>query len=200
MKTKRIISIVVIGLITLFTMKKCNNKQEIEVPVVLEIPIPSKENSFEVTKIEEVPYPVKNPINKELLKKYKQAKDSLEKYKLYKEAVTKRKYKEIFEDSVQKITVTAKTTGTLDNLKIQYKTKERIIKVDTVIPVKIKVKKRAIITYIEGGASTDLREGINNTPVVKLGIDYRSKKNNVFGVSYDSQKRVWIKVGKVWKF
>lgn len=65
-----------------------------------------------------------NPVNTELLTKYKQAKDSITKLNLYKEAVTERTYKETFKDENQAITVTSKVIGTLQSQLVQYTAKK----------------------------------------------------------------------------
>lgn len=68
-----------------------------------------------------------NPINQELLSKYNNSLDSIEKLKLYSLAITERKYIEIFNDSVQKITVESDVIGTLTKQKISYITKSKEI-------------------------------------------------------------------------
>lgn len=105
------------------------------------IKIPEKENSFTV----ENPQPViqwdtiykdnvveklvmrENPVNEELLKKYTEAKDSLEQLKLYRDAITVRDYEQIFRDAHQTITVKSKITGTLLRQDLNYSTAEELI-------------------------------------------------------------------------
>lgn len=90
---------------------------------LIAVKVPSVSGNFRAIqptplKVEPAPLPV--------IKQFEEAKPEA-KLKLYKKAVAKRTYKRVFEDSIQKITVTARTTGTLDSLALEYKTKERII-------------------------------------------------------------------------
>ena len=63
--------------------------------------------------------PKENPVNQELLDNYNKLSDSL-KTIAYKEAITQRSYKETFENDTIKIDVSAKVTGTLEQLKTDY--------------------------------------------------------------------------------
>src|SRR5690606_24265877 len=76
---------------------------------------------------------IENPINKELVEKYKQAKDSLEQLKLYLDAITVRSYEDTVEDDNLVFNYKAKTTGTLDEFKFNYTIKERQIEIPTKI-------------------------------------------------------------------
>lgn len=74
---------------------------------------------------------VENPINKELLKKYNDAKDSIQKLKVFKESIRERLYVETLTDSIIRITVKSETVGTLKSQNISYTTKAREIEVNT---------------------------------------------------------------------
>ena len=41
---------------------------------------------------------------------------------------------------------------------------------------------------------------MKNTVVLKVGIDFKTKKNWTYGLSYDTEKRVWVKIGKTFNF
>ena len=70
-----------------------------------------------------------NPVNQELLKKYEEAKDSLQRFTMFKSAITKRRYKEVFNDKNQSITVLSEVTGTLDRQELSYDIAEQEIKI-----------------------------------------------------------------------
>jgi len=124
---------------------------------------------------------VKNPVNKELLAKYEKAvseNDSLKQLQLYKEAITERRYNETFEDSVQTISVESNVIGTLKSQVVNYKTKERTVKVQS-----DKLKPSVFV----GGFSY----GTFEEPVFGANMNLLNKdKNKLFTIGYDTQKRV----------
>ena len=126
---------------------------------------------------------VPNPINKELLDKYNQAKDSIDKLKLFKEVITERKYVEVFEDSVQKITVETNVIGTLLNQRVDYKTKAK--------KIEIKSSKRlefylGVNTLIPIETPT-----VNGLTPLAIGIDVKVLTNNkVFSLGINSNKTI----------
>ncbi len=124
---------------------------------------------------------VENPVNEELLAKYEKAvfeNDSLKQLNLYKEAVTERKYNETFEDSIQTISVESNVIGTLKSQVVNYKTKERTVKVQ---PDKLKP------SVFVGGCFY----GIFEEPVFGANMNLLNKdKNKLFTIGYDTQKRV----------
>lgn len=124
---------------------------------------------------------VENPVNKELLAKYEKAvseNDSLKQLQLYKEAITERRYNETFEDSVQTISVESNVIGTLKSQVVNYKTKERTVKVQ---PDKLKP------SVFVGGFSY----GTFEEPVFGANMNLLNKdKNKLFTIGYDTQKRV----------
>ena len=188
MKIKQIIIGVVIGLAIMFTLKECNT-EIIEVPVRVEVEVPVVVKEFD-TIYEPVPVPYTVvELDTTLVEEYKKANDSL-KQEIFNSAVTVREYKEIFEDSIQTITVGANVTGTLNSLSVGYETKPRTIVIDTVIPVKVPTKPFTI--YGEVGVPTNL---LYPQVVFKAGADYKINKTFVVGGSYDTQGRVWGKIG-----
>lgn len=180
----------VIGAIIMFTLKQCNT-EIIEKPVTIEVEVPVEKKVFD-TVYEPTPVPYKvTEVDTTLVEKYKKANDSLKKA-LFEEAVKVNEYKEVFEDSIQTITVGANVTGKLNSLSVDYETKPRKIKVDTVIPFKTPSTKNSFSLYVEGGVPS--RQGADTNFVLKGGIDFSNKKY-VYGISYDSQGRIWGKVG-----
>lgn len=111
-----------VGAIGMFFLKKCDEKP-IDVPIDIKIPVPGKDTIFVPIK-EPKPLPdtlkIKNPINIKLKKELDSARSLIDSLEAYKAFAVKREYKEIFEDSTQKITVNAETTGTLDLVNVGY--------------------------------------------------------------------------------
>ena len=113
--------------------------------------------------------------------------------------ITIKKYNEVFDDSLQTITVSAEAS-LLQSLSVAYKTKPRTIKVDTVIPIKIPANDRAINLYTEIGIPMAPQVGVIQPIIFKAGIDYETKSNWIFGVSYDTRGTGWGKIGKKLNF
>jgi hypothetical protein len=191
---------VLVGMALMFFIRKPQVK-EIKVPFRVEVQVPVIEKVFDT--IYE-PYEVEKEIivkDEKLIAEYKKANDSL-KEALFNSAVTVRDYKEVFEDSTITITVGAKVTGTLNSLIAEYKTKPRIIVLDTTLTVEVPDYSRAIGVYGEIGMPIDFNnEGtINKLPVFKVGFDITNKKSWVYGSSFDTEKRIWFKIGKRFNF
>lgn len=124
---------------------------------------------------------VENPVNEELFAEYEKAvkdNDSLKQAILFKEAVTERKYKEIYEDSVQIITVESDVVGTLTSQAVHYKTRQKTVSFE---PIK---KKSSLFAggFIYGN-SEETAFGAN------LNLQNK-EKNKIFTVGYDTKKRV----------
>lgn len=184
-----------IGMGLMFFLKQCNT-EIVEVPVTVEVEVPVVEKEFDtIYEPQPIPYLVKE-IDTALVEQYKKANDSL-KEKLFEQAVEVKQYKEVFEDSIQTITVDAEVTGELNWLKTSYETKPRTIKVDTVIPVKVPRTDRFFMPYAEAGLPTNLEYP---QVVLKAGADISLDGNLVFGASYDTQGRAWGKVGYRFNF
>jgi len=187
---------VLVGMAIMFFIKKPQIK-EVKVPFRVEVEVPVIEKVFDtVFEPQEI---IKKVVvkNEKLIEEYKKANDSL-KEALFNSAVTVREYREVFEDSTITITVGAKVTGTLNSLVAEYKTKPRIIVVDTTLTVDVPDYSRSIVVYGEAGMPT--MQNTQAPPVIKVGFDISNKKNWVWGGSYDTEKRVWVKIGKKFNF
>ena len=170
---------VLVGMAIMFFIKKPQIK-EVKVPFRVEVEVPVIERVFDtVFEPQEV---IKNVVvkNDKLIEEYKKANDSL-KEALFNSAVTVREYKEVFEDSTITITVGAKVTGT-----------------DTTLTVEVPDYSRSVVVYGEVGMPT--MQNTQAPPVLKVGFDISNKKNWVWGGSYDTEKRVWVKIGKKFNF
>lgn len=187
---------VLVGMAIMFFIKKPQIK-EVKVPFRVEVEVPVIEKVFDtVFEPQEI---IKKVVvkNEKLIEEYKKANDSL-KEALFNSAVTVREYREVFEDSTITITVGAKVTGTLNSLVAEYKTKPRIIVVDTTLTVDVPDYSRSVVIYGEVGMPT--MQNTQAPPVIKVGFDISNKKNWVWGGSYDTEKRVWVKIGKKFNF
>lgn len=195
-----------LGMITMFCIKTCDKpEEEIKVPVSFEIKTPEIKNDFK---------PIENPkpiikykkqvvVDSFLVDKYKKANDSL-KQKLYESSVTKRQYKEVFEDSIQSIEVKADVIGTLNSIQASYVIKPRRIKVDTIISIKVPNNNRSITLYGEAGTPlklpSSLEEAVKSGFILKGGFDVTTNNNWIYGASYDSRETFWLKIGKRFDF
>ena len=187
---------VLVGMAIMFFIKKPQIK-EVKVPFRVEVEVPVIEKVFDtVFEPQEI---IKSVVvkNDKLIEEYKKANDSL-KEALFNSAVTVREYREVFEDSTITITVGVKVTGTLNSLVAEYKTKPRIIVVDTTLTVDVPDYSRSVVVYGEVGMPT--MQNTQAPPVLKVGFDISNKKNWVWGGSYDTEKRVWVKIGKKFNF
>lgn len=188
-----IVSIIFITLLLIFLLKKPKDPEVItvEVPVRIEIPIPAKEGKSDTIYL---PSPIReNPINKDLEKRLKEAKDSLSLIKIVKEELKERDYKQKFDDLVQTITVSTKVQGRLLNQSLEYFVKADTITVDTIVPVNIEVPtKIKVFGLLEAGNSIDISK---IDPVVKGSVIFKNKTDKLLSVGFDSNKNVWIGYG-----
>lgn len=127
-----------------------------------------------------LPSPVKyrnNPHNKELIAKYKSAKDKL---KLYRDAIKEKSYQEIYEDSIQKVTVYSKVQGRLVKQSVNT----------TLKPKRYKYKETTITRTITKYDNDRVFIGISIYVPFTIGdnVDYsidaafKNKKGNIFEV------------------
>ena len=186
---------VVVGMVIMFFIRKPLIK-EVKVPFRVEVKVPVIEKVFDTVYTKGKVKIVKE-VDTALVGQYKKANDSL-KEALFNSAVTVREYKEVFEDSTITITVGANVTGTLNSLIAEYKTKPRVVVLDTTLKVDVPDYSRSFGVYGELGLPTNLGEGgmVEGPPILKVGFDVTNKKNFIYGGSFDTEKRVWIKVGK----
>jgi len=186
---------ILIGAAAMFFLKKCDT-EIVEVPVEVIVEVPVVEKVFDTIK-EPVPVPyVVKEYDKKLVENYKKANDSL-KSELFKQAVKVNRYKEVFEDTIQTITVSTEVVGKLNWITAEYKTKPRKIKVDTVVIVEVPKPDKFISPYLEAGVPTNI---LYPDTVFKAWLDFSSGGNFIFGASYDTQSRFWGKIGYRFNF
>jgi hypothetical protein len=184
----------IIGIIVMYSLRK-PEIVEVKVPFKVEVEVPVIEKEYDTIYTPVPEYTVL--VDSSLVEEYKKANDSL-KEALYNSAVTVREYEEVFEDSTITITVGANVTGKLNSLVAKYKTKPRVIVLDTTLSVEVPNYRRGITFYGELGVPTP--KGVEMPPVLKGGFDITNKNNWVWGASYDTEKRVWVKLGKKFNF
>lgn len=127
---------------------------------------------------------VANPVNKNLMNKYREAikeNDSLKQLHIFKEAIRERKYTEVLEDSIQVITVKSDVIGTLKSQLIHYETKEQVLKID--------VRKKTGSFFVGGFSKVPLMENEEVTFGVKLDL---VKEKNIISAGFDNQKNIII--------
>lgn len=190
---KNIILVAVIVLAGYLIYDKLTAKpQIIEVPVRVEVPVPAVEGSIEKDTIGiPVRVEVENPINKKLLQDYIQTKDSLEQLKLYQEAITTRVYSEVFEDTIQRITVESTVQGKLLDQDLNYFIKPRTVRFDTIIKIPVPTRVKLFVGAEIGMPLLDL-PNFNTSPIVKANFFLKDKRDNIISTSVSTDKRVWL--------
>lgn len=201
------IAIAILGGIIIFLTRDFNKKEEVkvDVPVKLDIPIPAKEGKSDTIYL---PSPIKykeNPLNKELEKLYKEAKDSLEKQRVFNEAIKEREYNEIYEDSVVKTTVYTRTQGKLLKQSVNYLVKPYNVKVDTIVNTVIQIPKRNELYY---GFDTNVNMKNLTNSSIGSSLLFKNKKDKIiqFGVGIQdvnkgvSVDNLYLKGGLYFKF
>lgn len=168
-------------------------KEVIEVPVEFEVEVPVFQKEFDT--IKSIEYVKVKDVDTSLVSKFRKANDSL-KEQLFIQQSTYKQYTQKFEDSLQTITVSAEATS-LRSLSASYKTKPFSVKVDTVLQYEIAPPKMEFSLYIEGGVPTSI---LNPGIVGKAGVDVKNKKGLIYGISFDTEQRLWGKIGKTFKF
>ena len=182
-------------------------KEVIEVPIKIEVPVPSKEGSSD-TIYKPIPskiITVENALNQELLsnnkrlieenkrllEKYKKA-DSIAKLNQYNDAITIREYNQKFKDTFQTVEVYSKTRGKLLEQSIKYKTEKYFIPLDTTITTTVKGKFK-ILGQLEVGTPI-LNSNNFNKVIVKPSIILQNSKNNGLSFSVDTQGNGYLGV------
>lgn len=187
-KTWKYLAVIVI---TILVLRGCTKPKEIivEVPVKVVVEVPVVQHVFD-TITEFVPTK-ETVIDSLYYQKYLALKDSISKEDFIKDALTVREYKETFDDSIQTVEVYTEVTGKMNKQSLSYKTKPREIKVDTTIPVKVKVPARDFSRFaISVGAgfnSQQSGEGVTG----KLGLVYKTKKID-YNISRATDGRWWF--------
>lgn len=173
-------------ILTFYFMKK--EIIEVEVPVLIEVPVPVVEKVFKTVR---EPYAVKGDtvIDSIYYDRYIALKDSVARDSLYKEAITIRTYNEKVEDNILTISLEATVRGELLDYKLGYKTKPRTVTLDTVIKVAIPMK-----PSIYGGAYIYLPPSNSIIqPSIIPTIMYKNRKSTIiYSIGYDVVNKGYI--------
>lgn len=183
---KDLVYIAIILVMCFFLYKEYNKPvKTIQVPIRIEVPIPVVEKHYDTIF---KPSPIKEVVDSNYYKLYVSLLDSIKRDSLVKDVMTVREYNQVYDDSVQTINVFTEVLGRLNKQHLTYKTKERSVAVDTIIPIQIPYRNRFGIS-----AETSLNKGF----VFKAGVDY-DMKNIILKLSADTDERVWF--GGAYKF
>lgn len=170
--------------------KKEKEKAIVKVPVKIEVPIPAKEGSFDTIDVD-TPAVKENSVNKKLLKKYQNAKDSLDKLNIFKKTITEKEYNETFENDTIKIKVYSKVIGTLKKQSVNYYIKPSTVKVDTIIKTEIDIPTPKVNLYL--GTQATIPTQLNQP--LGIGVTGHLRVNKtIFSASYDTNKVVSVGV------
>ncbi len=126
-----------------------------------------------------------NPIDKELLKKYICATDSIEKLNLHINAITIRNQISTIDNDTINLVVNTKTRGDLLDISAKYIIKPRIV------DIKIPETKFAVYAGLELGNNQYL-----NNFNTKFNILFQNKSNNMLTLGYDLNNNYYIGYNK----
>lgn len=182
---------IILGIVILFLTKSVDiDTTTNTMTKVVIVDIPSKIGTFPSIN---TPLPIAkkipNPINNKLLKDYIKLNDSLKKLELYVDAITERDYKEIYEDSIQKIDVSTTVQGKLLKQSLNYFIKPSTITTTETTIIKPYSPTNKIL--IGGELRLPPKTDIYN-PVAKVNLMFQNKKDNIISLSFDSDNQVWI--------
>lgn len=181
--------VIIVGILAWWFFTPPPDPEIVEIPVEIpvEVEVPVVEKVFDTIY---QPIPVASKADEELLKKYEALKDENEKIKLVENLARARTYREVFDDSIQTITVESSVTGKLTSQSVSYKTKPREIStvVKETVPVEMPKSKMHLLGGIETGVPTDMT---NPGAVIKGTMFLESKKGTIFSLGYDTEGRVW---------
>lgn len=182
--------ILVIVLVFIIFVQRSYNKDKIKDNIII---VPEKKGSFEFknptyikvpefnyTQLDGTKVTIENPINIELAEKYQRETDSLKRKLMYYDAIQMHKYSDTLKDKNIQIDYFAETTGTLDNIKINYKIFSDTLKI-----------KQPVFSLL-GGLSLQ-----SNTLTLKtypgLNIGFQNKKKDIFLLGVNTNQDVEVK-------
>lgn len=204
---KSIPYIIIAVLVFLLWTKSCNSKKP--EPKIIEVEVPAQSGDFEPK--EPVHTPIvhnptqskdsieikwkekENPINqkliqenRQLLAKYKNAKDSLKRYKMYVQAVQLRDFQTHFEDDYIDLTISGKVQGKIKSIKPKYTIKPRT--------ATKKIYPEQTVFRLLGGVEFGNNTLLNDFRY-KFNLGFQNAKGNILSVSYEKWNNIdyyWI--------
>jgi len=195
-KTRILIGVLIILLISCFFLGRCTKNCEVE-SITTTITTPEKKGDFPISVSVPHSSPTKTAIqfkdtlifipqvNQELIDKYlalesenDSNKRELERFKLYTEGVATREYNTPFEDENIKINIYSKTQGTLLATKPEYTIKSQTLTTSVNIP-----KPKEQVFSLNIGASATTTKDLNKIdPAINLQLV--GKRGAILGTSY----------------
>jgi len=176
--------VIVVTLSIIVSLQYCGDKPQTD-----NITIPEKKGTFEPQEpkyvyrdsliyLDSIVYKdttiyIDNPINKNLALEYKAAKDTIEKLKLYLDAIQIRQFKNTFEDSLLKLTISGEVQGHLNYLQPDYTIKER----------HIEITNTELVFRILLGGQIESNEAFNDLDY-NLNLSLQNKRNRIYGIGY----------------
>lgn len=158
------------------------------------IEIPGKDGKLDTVYLP-TPISIVNPVNTELLSKYNSLKDTVAKLELFKTVIAEREYNEVYEDSIQKITIYTKVQGKLLKQAPKYQIKPSTITIkDTTIINYNKPPTNKLLLGIETGLPLNnftKKETIDFNPVIKGSVYFQNKRSNIITIGFDSNETIW---------
>ena len=190
---------IIIGLLT-FSLFIQNNKSSIKQNTI-ELSIPAKDGTFVKTTPHEIKHDtilhdtiiykdkkiIIDNTDKEIVKNYLLAKDSIEKLNILLSAVKIRKYQEKFDNEDITLTIDAETTGTLNWIKPSYTIKEKTI-------ITPNIQKNTVFALYTGAGIYNNTQLSN--PGIKLDLGVQLKKGDIIEGSYDTNKNIYLSYKK----
>jgi hypothetical protein len=146
------ISLLVGFLLSYFIFKK--EPEIIKVPVTIDVPVLRIKDSFPYERIIVKPYPVENPLNKELAQELKKSKSQLDSLKILKNFVKPKLYTKNFTDKIQSIDVSMISSGSVDEVKVNYNIFPKTITVDTILNIPVP-KKAELYIGVQANSKID---------------------------------------------
>jgi len=194
------IALIVVSIIAiLLFVKSCQDKETVtmDIPIEIDVPVPVVERVIDTVYKDSIVVRWLKP-DKEVVIEYRnsnyETQDSL-----YVDATTIRNYLEVVEDDILIGEIFMQTQGKLNKYNFEYKTKPRIIRVDTVIrkTLEIPYNNRFAIGAQVGNPIGKTFQGTLEQP--KLRFDtYLDTKNILLNVSTDTDGYLWV--GAAYKF
>tara|TARA_R110000851_G_scaffold314588_1_gene476690 strand:+ start:2410 stop:3066 length:657 start_codon:yes stop_codon:yes gene_type:complete len=190
-----------IGALVMFMFQK-PTIIEVPVPIKIEVAVPVVQNEFTpiVTPEPSIKYikgDIITKIDSAYYNKYITLKDSISKDSAYKSAITIREYNTKFEDDILTLNIYSKIRGDLLEIKPDYKTKPRSIRLDTTIYVPVP-KYNEFYGGFEIGAPTNTDSPISVLPTLSAKGYLKTKKDKLWSAGFDT--RGYVSVGFAWKF
>lgn len=177
-----IIGLSIVILIMSYFLFQPKDIKTVEVPIVIEVPVPGKISTFPPI---ELPKPKIAKPRPDLKNTFVNS-DSITKDSLYNDAITERSYDLEFKDSIQSIKTKTTVLGKMLSQSLEYEIYPSVVKLDTVVTIDVPVKTNFYGHLEIGSQLNELK------PVLKANIIIKSKKNKLYSIGYDTNNNAWF--------